>query len=180
MVLTHWSDGYVSVELTGISWTPDGNTGWKVTAACQWSSGGGGGGSRGIPLPILIWTHPPSFLPSSSSGYPPLTDSQACLRLLLQVVSPHNNSELHGVMTRCMAEAKPACVNALTGLVRALRSRLKALRRLLVHAGTEADSRGAEQTFDGGRLKGRNEGTVLGCCGPSEHPSLAVSSPGFF
>lgn len=85
-------------------------------------------------------------------------------------------------MTHCLAGAKPACVRAVTGLVRALRGQLKALRRLLLLAGTDGDRQRQAQTLDGvrrerpGPLNRKSGGTVLGCCGPA-HTSMAVSSP---
>lgn len=81
-------------------------------------------------------------------------------------------------MTHCAPEAKSACLCAITGLVRGLRSRLKALRRLLLLAGTDGGRR--RPTADAGRserpglLTRKNGGPVLGCCGPAL-PSMSVS-----
>ncbi|XP_006808006.1 ribosomal protein S6 kinase alpha-3-like [Neolamprologus brichardi] len=65
-------------------------------------------------------------------------------------------------MTQCAAtaEAKPACVSALVGLIRALRSRLKSLQQLL-----RPNQNGVRWEKPGG--------TVLDCCGP-KLSSLAV------
>ncbi|XP_028288131.1 ribosomal protein S6 kinase alpha-3 isoform X2 [Parambassis ranga] len=74
-------------------------------------------------------------------------------------------------MTHCTAEAKPACVCAAAGLVRALRRRLKSLRRLLRLAGGFCPTwttRGDRWDKDGG--------TASGCCGP-EHASVADDVP---
>lgn len=76
-----WLVGELCVmEWVGISRTPDGNTGWKVTAVCQWWEGG----SR---FPSQFGSVAPS-LPCPSSGYPlSLTHSpsgplpQCCSRL---------------------------------------------------------------------------------------------------
>ncbi|XP_042069165.1 ribosomal protein S6 kinase alpha-3 [Haplochromis burtoni] len=69
-------------------------------------------------------------------------------------------------MTQCAAattEAKPACVSALGGLIRALRSRLKSLRQLL-----RPNQNGVRREKPGG--------TVLDCCGP-KLSSLADDVP---
>lgn len=146
-----------------------------------------GGGLGEIPLPIPIWITP--SLPSPSSGYPlTLIHIRVCASqakslaatLLLQATTP--SVSVHLAMTHCLAEAKPACARAVAGLVRALRSRLKALRRLLLLAGTDGGCQRPAQTFDGGRrerpglLNRKHGGTVVGCCGPAPC-SMAVSSP---
>lgn len=60
----HWSE-LCQREWTGMSRTPGGNTGWKVTAVCGWE--GEWKWRRGV----LIWNYPPSRpFPSPSSGYP--------------------------------------------------------------------------------------------------------------
>lgn len=61
----------------GISRTPDGNTGWKVTAACQWRTGGR---SR---FPSQFCSVPPP-LPSPSSVYPLTLTHSYTLGLLSQ------------------------------------------------------------------------------------------------
>lgn len=176
VVFSHRSASYVSVEEMGISRTLDGNTGWKVTAACQWRGWVGVGGDPA--------SHPNlDPCPSPSSGYPlTLTHILVCLlqsnpfaaTVSLQTTPSFS---VHSVMTHCAPEAKPACVRALTGLVRALRGRLKALRRLLLLAGRDGSPQ--RPSFDAGGsglLNRKNRGTVLGCCGPA-HPSMTVSSP---
>lgn len=60
------SADFVSVEKVRSSRTSDGNTGWKVTAACQWNRWEGGVVSGGILHPIPVWM----CAPSPSSGYP--------------------------------------------------------------------------------------------------------------
>lgn len=122
---------------------------------------------------------PPSSLPSPSSGYPlTLTHTLVCSSqsrvIRCRGVAPDkttSSKQLASVMTHCAAEAKPACVCAMTAVVRALRRRLKALRRLLLLAGTDGSRQRAAQTCDAGRW-----GTVLDCCGPA-HTSTAVSIP---
>lgn len=67
VVFSRGSESYVSVEGAGISRTPGGNTGWKVTAAC-WLRTGEKWGGRGIPVP----SSPLDLDVSPSSPFPPL------------------------------------------------------------------------------------------------------------
>ncbi|KAI4806931.1 hypothetical protein KUCAC02_017721 [Chaenocephalus aceratus] len=62
-----------------------------------------------------------------------------------------------------MTATSTKCVCASTGFLRALRSRLKALRRLLLQR--------PAQNLDGGRWEysGNNLGKILGCNGPEKH-----------
>ena len=129
------------------------------------------------PLPPLALGIP--FTLTHIHVSPPQSESFADT-LLLQTATP--NLSVHLAMTHCTTEAKAACPRAVVGLVRALRSRLKALRRLLLLAGSDGSRRRQAQTVDGslwerpGLLKRETGGTVLGCCGPA-HTSLTVSSP---
>lgn len=148
--------------------------------------GGTGGGSRfpsqfgpALPSPPLpfLWVSPH-------------THSHTCLPVPVQVIRPPQrcsqttapSSPVHLPMTHCATEAKPACVCAVTGLIRALRSRLKALRRLLVLRRTDGSRQRPAQSSGGARwerpglLNGINGRTDFGCCGPA-HPSTAVSYP---
>lgn len=181
VAFSHWTVSYVSGvngDLQDTWWKH-----WVEGYSCMLVERGGeewGGRSR---FPSQFGSAPPP-----SSGYPlTLTHILVCLSqsksfavtLLLQTTTPSFPVQL--VMTHCAAEAKLACVCAITGLVRALRSRLKALRRLLLLAGTDGSRQRPAQTFDGGRwerpgLLNRKNGGILGCCGPA-HPSMAVSSP---
>ncbi|KAF3836417.1 hypothetical protein F7725_028975 [Dissostichus mawsoni] len=67
-----------------------------------------------------------------------------------------------------MTATSTKCVCAATGFLRALRSRLKALRRLLLQ--------GPAQNLDGGRWEhsGNNLGTILGCNGPEKHYNASM------
>lgn len=65
VVFSRGSESYVSVEGAGISRTPGGNTGWKVTAAC-WLRTGEKWDGRGDPSSLL------DLDLSSSSPFPPL------------------------------------------------------------------------------------------------------------
>lgn len=162
----------------GISGTPDGNTGWKVTAACQWRTGGK------IPLPISVWLCP-LCLPSPSSGYP-LTPTHSYTLGLLSQSRSFTATRCSGrlcrcfTMTHCAAGAKRARVCA-AALVRALRSRLKSLGCLLLRAGSDASCQRPARTFSSGQgerpglLNRKMGGAVLDCCGPAR-PSLTVSS----
>lgn len=83
VVFSHRSASYVSVEEMGISRTLDGNTGWKVTAACQWRGWVGVGGDPAshpnldpCPLPFL-WVSPH-------------TDSHTCLPVAVQSIRCHS------------------------------------------------------------------------------------------
>lgn len=79
-------------------------------------------------------------------------------------------------MTHCTLEAKPACVRAVRGLIRKVRGRLKALRRLLLPIGM--DDSPQQLSFDdglSGLLDKTKKGAVLDCYGPT-HTSMAVSS----
>lgn len=128
-------------------------------------SGAGGG----IPVPFWIWISPPPLLFLLVLRVSPHTDSQTHTSLSAWVQSYRCcSSRLLGsvqlVMTQCAAattEAKPACVSALGGLIRALRSRLKSLRQLL-----RPNQNGVRWEKPGA--------TVLDCCGP-KLSSLAVS-----
>ncbi|GLD53295.1 ribosomal protein S6 kinase alpha-3-like isoform X1, partial [Lates japonicus] len=139
----------------------------------------GEGGRRGeIPLLIPIWICPPPPPPLLFLWVSPHTDSHIHL-FACPSPKPFSSqppvSSVQFVMTHGAAEAKPACVcAAATSLVRALRSRLKSLRRLLLLA----SRRQPTQTFDGGRWEqpGKDKGAVLGCCGPA-HPSTADDVP---
>lgn len=166
----------------GISRTPDGNTGWKVTAACQWRTGGRShfpsqfGSVLLSSLPFL-WVSPHSD-----------SHIHTCSLVPVQIIRSHSAAPDSSLlcwcfmMTHCASEAKQACVCAVAAIVRALRSRLKSLRCLLLHAGSDTSCQQPTQTFSSGQreqtdvLYRKTGGTVLDCCGPA-HPSLAVSSP---
>lgn len=153
-----------------------------VSGEGGWEEESCGGGSR---CPSQFGSVPPPS-PALPLGIPSHWLTLVCLSqsksfaatVLLQTPS----SSVHLVMThRVVTEANPAkCVSSVTRLVRALRSRLKALRRLLLHAGMVSNCQQAAQTLDGGRWEqiGKNGETALGCCGPA-HPSMAVSSHEF-
>ncbi|CAF92611.1 unnamed protein product [Tetraodon nigroviridis] len=75
------------------------------------------------------------------------------------------------------AEAKPVCISAITSLVRGLRRRLKAFRRLLL---TRSDASPPQPAVYPGQTKPIDRKTgelVSGCCG-STQPRTSVSSPG--
>ncbi|XP_029979076.1 ribosomal protein S6 kinase alpha-3 isoform X1 [Sphaeramia orbicularis] len=73
---------------------------------------------------------------------------------------------------------RTASVCAVTGLVRVLRTRLKALRRLLLLSGSDGHRQNLGRTFDDGHWEQptpfirKNEGTLVGCWGPQQ-PSMA-------
>lgn len=100
------------------------------------------------PLPFF-WVTPPA------AGFTLLRPLRSAPFALLTA-----SHTVHLVMTHYALGAKAPCVSAVAGLLRALRSRLKALRRLLLLG----ERTGCDSGHSG----------LLNCCGPT-NTSLAVS-----